>query len=245
MSKIQPYVWGAGGTYWDRDVLPTKADLLNPGAVAAYSFIQEWAQKGWINTEELTNDNTLQFMISRQCAGIDLSSNLVMTLRLNDPSTDWRGAPIPAMDASHKPLNFAGGSALVIPSTSRHPQEALDFMLWLTSESTQRLKYGLDKGLGVSRDDIYTQATPASRAVISDPRLAQDPAWKGVIVDVPTRPAGISPAYSKAYEIEAAMQERIIRDPHSDVKAQLAAAQDQVQKLIDDSIKKQPDLYQP
>src|SRR3954454_341556 len=154
MSKIQPYVWGAGGTYWDRDVLPTKADLLNPGAVAAYSFIQEWAQKGWINTEELTNDNTLQFMISRQCAGIDLSSNLVMTLRLNDPSTDGRAAPTPAMDPSHKPLNFAGGSALVIPSTSRHPQEALDFMLWLTSEGTQRLKYGLDKGLGVSRDDI-------------------------------------------------------------------------------------------
>jgi hypothetical protein len=41
------------------------------------------------------------------------------------------------------------------------------------------------------------------------------------------------------------MQERIIRDPHSDVRTQLATAQDQVQKLIDDSVKKQPELYQP
>jgi ABC-type glycerol-3-phosphate transport system substrate-binding protein len=87
-------------------------------------------------------------MISRQCAGINLSSNLVMTLRLNDPSTDWRVAPIAAIDAEHKPLNFAGGSALMIPSTSRYPKEALDFMTWLTSEGTQRLKYGLEAGPG-------------------------------------------------------------------------------------------------
>src|SRR6202165_2520555 len=31
LSKIQPFVWGAGGTYFDVDVLPTRADFTNPG----------------------------------------------------------------------------------------------------------------------------------------------------------------------------------------------------------------------
>ncbi|HEX2184442.1 MAG TPA: extracellular solute-binding protein, partial [Chloroflexota bacterium] len=144
LSKIQPYVWGAGGTFWDRDVLPTRSDLLNPGARAGYAFIREWAQNGWLITEELNSQKIVQLMVSRQCVGVNWSTNLARQLRANDPSTEWRVAAIPPMDASHKPINFAGGSALVIPATSRYPKEALDFILWLTDEKAQRLKWGVD-----------------------------------------------------------------------------------------------------
>ena len=70
------------------------------------------------------------------------SCNLAATLKTNDPATDWRVAPIPVQQASDKPYNYAGGSALVIPSTSKYPKEALDFILWLTSREGQALKFG-------------------------------------------------------------------------------------------------------
>ena len=56
------------------------------------------------------------------------------------------------------------------------------------------------------------------------------------------RAAGISPAYSKIYDILAQMQERIIRS-NADVDEELKAAQAQAQPLLDQSISQYPDLY--
>lgn len=243
LNKTQPYVWGAGGTYWDRDVLPTRADLTNPGLTAAYGFLREWSQKGWMNTEELSTDKIVQFMGSRQCASVNWSSYLVRRLRASDASTDWRVASIPAQDASHQPTNYAGGSALVVLSTSKHPKEALDFILWLTDVETQRVKFGIDTGVEVPAQDLADQAAPVTRSLTTDPKLRQDPNWSGVLLNVPTRPAGISPVYSKAYELLADMQERIIRT-NSDIAAEEKGAQDKIQALLDDDRKQHADLYQ-
>ncbi len=125
------------------------------------------------------------------------------------------------MDASHQMVNFAGGSALIIPSTAKHPQEAMAFMLWLTDVEAQRLKYGLDPGLGLSQQDIADQSTPANRTVASDPALAEDPLWKDAINQTPPRTPGISPVYSQIYQVLADMQERVIRT-NNDLDTELA-----------------------
>jgi multiple sugar transport system substrate-binding protein len=244
LSKMQPFVWGAGGTYFDQDVLPTKADFLNPGMRSAYGFLREWAQNGWMNTEEINGQKAVQWLVSRQCAGIDYSTNLTMQLRANDPDTDWRAAPLVSMDASHPPVNFAGGSALIIPATAKHPQEALDFIMWLTDIQAQRLKWGADPDLGLAKEDLADQATPANRAVASDPGLNENPTWKGVLNPTPPRTPGLSPVYSQVYQVLADMQERIIRT-NNDLDAELSGAQDKAQQLLDDNIAKQPDLYKP
>jgi ABC-type glycerol-3-phosphate transport system substrate-binding protein len=244
LNKIQPYVWGAGGRYWNDTVPPTEADVTNQGAIDAYNFIDEWAQNGWLNTEELTGETDIQFMVSRQCAAINYSTIFALQFAVNDPETDWRVAPIPPMDTSHEAANFAGGSALVIPSTTEHPQEALDFMLWLTSAEAQRLKYGLDPALGLAPEDLYDQATPANRAVSDE--LAEDPTWTQALATthIPTLPAGgLSPVYSQSYEILASMQERIIRTD-ADVEAELQAAEQAVQELINQNMQDMPELYQ-
>jgi multiple sugar transport system substrate-binding protein len=244
LSKIQPFVWGAGGTFFDVDVLPTKADFVNPGMRAAYGFMREWAQNDWMNTEELSGPRAVQWMVSRQCAGMDYSTNLAMQLRANDPDTDWRAAPLVSMDSQHPPVNFAGGSALIVPSTSKHPKEALDFMLWLTDVPGQRLKWGLDRELGLSLADLANQATPANRAVATDAALNEDPMWKGVLNPVPPRTPGVSPVYSQIYTVLGDMQERIVRT-NSDLDTELTTAQDKAQKLLDDNLAKMPELYQP
>src|SRR3984893_19417825 len=113
-------------------------------------------------------------MVSRQCAGMDTSTNLTMQLRANDPDTDWRAAQIVSMDAQHAPVNFAGGSALIVPSTSKHPKEALDFMLWLTDVPGQRLKWGLDKDLGLALADLANHATPDNRTLAQAPSHHED-----------------------------------------------------------------------
>ncbi|HEY4028667.1 MAG TPA: extracellular solute-binding protein [Candidatus Dormibacteraeota bacterium] len=242
LSKMQPYVWSAGGTYWDRDLLPKRADFQNPGIVAAYSFAQEWAQSNWTNTSDITSTNSIQWMISRKCAAMDYSAALAVTLRVNDPSQDWRVAATPVKDASFKATNFAGGSALVVPSTSKYPRAALDFILWLTSREGQSLKYGVDNSLGLAKQDVFNEATPSSRDVGS--RLTGNPDWKQALATsgVPTRPSGVSPAYSRAYQLLADMQQRILLK-RSSVDQELGSTQGAVQQLIDDSMQKNPELY--
>jgi ABC-type glycerol-3-phosphate transport system substrate-binding protein len=240
-AKTLPYIWNAGGSLWDRDVLPTKALFTTPAVSGTYKFLAEWAQKQWINTDEISGDNQLQLMISRKCAAIDISTNLTLALQTNDPKTDWRIAPPPSMNANAQPVTFGGGSALAIPSTVAHPKEALDFMMWLTSNDGQNLKFGVTKDLGLTDDDIAAQATPASKNT-SEALKNNDPKWKQAILIIPSRPAGVSPAFSKIYDILAAMQERIIRS-NANVDEELATAQQQSQQLLDQSIAQYPNLY--
>jgi multiple sugar transport system substrate-binding protein len=243
LSKIQPYVWGAGGTYWDRDVLPTRADFTNAGTVAAYSFAQEWAQNNWMNTSDITTTTSIQWMISRKCAAMNFSAILATTLKVNDPSQDWRVVATPVKDASTKPTNFAGGSALMMPSTSAHPKEALDFMMWLTSQQGQSLKYGVDNSLALSKTDLYNQAVPANKSVNS--KLSGSADWKQALATstVQTRASGVSPIYSTAYQMLADMQERILLKK-TNVTQELTTTQAAVQQLIDQSRQKNPELYQ-
>ena len=240
-AKTLPLIWNAGGSIWDRDVLPTKALFVSPVVSDVYKFLAEWAQKQWMNTDELTGDNTLQLMISRKCAAMNTSSNLTMGLQTNDPKTDWRVAPPPSKDANPNPVTFGGGSALAIPSTAAHPKEAVDFMMWLTSDDAQGLKYGLKKDLGLAEDDYFAAANPVSKTV-SESLKTEDPRWKQAILTIPSRAAGISPAYSKIYDILAQMQERIIRS-NANVDQELQNAQAQAQPLLDQSIAQYPDLY--
>ena len=58
---------------------------------------------------------------------LDAGASTVMLYAANAPDTDFRVAAYPTKDDSFEPVNFAGGSALVVPSTAAHPEEALDF----------------------------------------------------------------------------------------------------------------------
>ena len=194
-----------------------------------------------MNTDELTGDNITQLMISRKCAALNGSSNAVLGLQNNDPKTDWRVAPFPSKDAGGQPpVTFGGGSALAVPSTAAHPKEAVDFMLWLTSDDAQRLKWGVTKDLGLSDDDIFASSNPVSKAVSED--LKKEARWKQAILTIPSRPAGISPAYTKIYDVLASMQERIIRS-NANVDEELTTVQKQAQDLLDQSIASYPSLY--
>ena len=76
---------------------------------------------------------------------------------------------------------------------------------------------------------------------VSD-QLKTDPKWKQSILTVPSQPPGISPAFSKIYDILADMQERIVRS-NADVKSELANVQQQSQTLLDQGIANYPQLY--
>ena len=242
LAKTQPYVWGAGGTYWNKDVLFTKATFDNPGVIDTYTFMQEWAEKGWLNTSEMTTNNALQFPISRKCAAMDFSAGQALLLKVNDPNTDWRVAPYPLQKKSNKPYNYAGGSALVIPSTSKYPKAALDFIMWLTSQEGQSLKYGLNPGLNLAQQDIFNEALPANKVVSA--KLSKKPEWKQALAtsNVPVRISGLSPVFSKSYQLLADMQDRILLKK-TNVRTELSSTQQQVQTLIDQSKQQNADLY--
>jgi len=240
LAKTMPWVWTSGGDYWDKPILPTKANFTNPVVSDVYKFEQEWSQKQWRNTDEISTSNDLQLMISRKCAAMAYSSYFILALQTNDPKTDWRVAPIQSKDGSGQPKTYGGGSALVIPTTAAHPKEAMDFMLWLSSDDAQKLKYGVTKDLNLADQDLYSQANPASIAV-SD-QLKNDPKWKQSILTVPSQPPGVSPAFSKIYQLLADMQERVVRS-NADVDSELTNVQQQSQTLLDQAIVNYPQLY--
>lgn len=240
LAKTMPWVWTSGGDYWDKPVLPTKADFTSPTVTDVYKFQQEWSQKGWRNTDELNDTTTLQFMISRKCAAVIFSSDLILQLESNDPKTDWRVASIQSKDGSGTPYTYGGGSALAITTTAAHPKEAMDFIMWLSSDEGQKLKYNVTPGLNLADQDLFSQANPASMAV-SD-QLKNDPKWKQSILTIPSRPPGVSPAFSKIYQLLADMQERIVRS-NADVNSELANVQQQSQTLLDQAIANFPQLY--
>jgi multiple sugar transport system substrate-binding protein len=240
LAKTMPWVWTSGGDFWDRPILPTKANFTNPVVTDVYKFEQEWSQKNWRNTDELNDTTTLQFMISRKCAAVIYSSDLILQLEANDPKTDWRVAPIQSKDGNGQPATYGGGSALVVPTTAAHPKEAMDFIMWLTSDDGQKLKYGVTQGLNLADQDLYSQANPDSMAVSN--QLKNDPKWKQSILTVPSKPPGISPAFSKIYQMLADMQERIVRS-NADVDSELANVQQQAQTLLDQAVAQFPQLY--
>jgi len=240
LAKTMPWVWTSGGDYWDKPILPTKADFTNPVVVDSYRFQQEWSQKNWRNTDEMSDTVALQNMISRKCAALVLSSDIILQLEANDPKTDWRVAPIQSKDGNGTPNTYGGGSALAVPTTAAHPKEAMDFIMWLTSDDGQRLKYNVTPGLNLADQDLYSQANPASMAV-SD-QLKNDPKWKQSILTIPSRPPGVSPAFSKIYQLLADMQERIVRS-NVDVNTELSNVQQQSQTLLDQAIANFPQLY--
>ena len=57
LAKTMPWVWSSGGDYWDKPILPTKANFHQPPVTDAYKFQQEWSQKQWRNTDEMTDAN--------------------------------------------------------------------------------------------------------------------------------------------------------------------------------------------
>ncbi|MBV8720307.1 MAG: extracellular solute-binding protein [Chloroflexi bacterium] len=240
LAKTMPWVWTSGGDFWDKDILPTKADFTNPVVTNVYKFEEEWSQKQWRNTDELNDTTTLQLMISRKCVGLIFSTDEVLQLGANDPKTDWRVAGIPSQDGKGQTTTYGGGSALAIPTTAAHPKEAMDFIMWLTSDDGQRLKYGVTQGLNLADQDLYVQANPDSIAV-SD-QLKNDAKWKQSIVAFPSRPPGVSPAFSKIYQLLADMQERVVRS-NPDVDSELANVQQQSQALLDQAIANFPQLY--
>jgi len=240
LAKTMPWVWTSGGDYWDRPILPTRADFTNGVVSDVYKFEEEWSQNGWRNTDELNDTTTLQLMISRKCSAVIYSSDLILQLEANDPKTDWRVAPIQSRDGNGTPTTYGGGSALAIPTTAAHPKEALDFIMWLTSDDGQRLKYNATPGLGLADQDLYSQANPDSMAVAN--QLKDDPKWQQSILTVPSRPPGISPAFSKIYQLLADMQERIVRS-NTDVDSELATVQQQSQALLDQAVASFPQLY--
>jgi len=147
---------------------------------------------------------------------------------------------IPSQDGKGQTITYGGGSALAIPTTAAHPKEAMDFIIWLTSDDGQRLKYGVTQGLNLADQDLYSQANPDSMAV-SD-QLKNDAKWKQSIVAFQSRPPGVSPAFSKIYQLLADMQERVVRS-NPNVDSELANVQQQSQTLLDQAIANFPQLY--
>lgn len=88
----------------------------------------------------------------------------------------WRVAPFPKADDG-KPHNVMGGTALVIFRKSKHPREAMQWMLYLNS--LEALEYMLRHRM--NRGDASNLAIPPNRAIWETSQVWRDPLFKPVL----------------------------------------------------------------
>ncbi|TIC79267.1 sugar ABC transporter substrate-binding protein [Nocardioides sp. GY 10127] len=137
---VTPLIWAQGQQVVDSD---GGFDLDNEATQKALGFLQQLQQRGDIpdSAKTDTGDGFFSVFASGKI-GIDLAGgNGVNTATLGtDPSFDFGLAPIPGPEEGQW-ATFSGGDTANISATTEHPDEAWDFISWLSSKSTSEDLY--------------------------------------------------------------------------------------------------------
>lgn len=135
-----PLIWAQ-----DQEVVTDDGsfDWDNQATQDALAFLQSLYENGDIpeTSKTDTGDGFFSVFASGKI-GIDLAGgNGVNTATLGtDPEFDFGLAPIPGPEDGQQ-ASFSGGDAAAISATTEHPDEAWDFVQWLTSKETSQETY--------------------------------------------------------------------------------------------------------
>ena len=130
-----PYLWAAG-----EDPLAdqgTKADFDTQTTRDVFALYKSFWDEGLTPSNAQTQDgSTWADAFVGGHVGL-MAQGSAMINRLKKESTfDWGVAPIPAPDGSGT-STFVGGDSAAITATSKHPDEAWDFLQWTLEEHAQ------------------------------------------------------------------------------------------------------------
>ncbi len=165
------YTWGFdfGGRF--ADLAAGKVTPADPGIVKAFQFLKDWAAamgpqkvQTFISTYAPPNNPPQQhpFLIGK--VAMMVSGDWVLnSIRQYAPNLNYGVTYIPVPNKGDKPSTWAGGWSLVIPTGSKHPAEAFQFLSWMCGPDGQKM---------------YTTGT------------LHLPTWKALLDDIePLRPA--------------------------------------------------------
>lgn len=198
--------WGLwfGGNLWDRKRTIT---ANSPENVAAFAWIESYVHKFGVDNLRKFGASSGNFAspqnpfmegrVAMELQGVWMN-NFIEKFA---PTLEWGAAPFPAIDPDQVPVaTLAECDIVVIPRGARHPEEAFEFMLYLSSQpALEKLNLGQRKFSPLrEQSEAFVQAHP-------------NPAIK-VFVDLARSPqAGHVPRVSMWAEYRDEMQVAIDR----------------------------------
>jgi len=140
------YTWGFafGGKF--ADMAAGKVTPDDENIVKAFTFLHDWAKAmgpqqaaTFISTYEPPNNPPQQnpFFLGKLAMMVN-GDWMLNQLRQYAPNLNWGVTYIPVANKGDKPFTWAGGWSLVIPTGSKHLNEAFKFLSWMTGPEGQK-----------------------------------------------------------------------------------------------------------
>ena len=149
---LMPHVWASGGDWFNEDA--SAATFDDPEIKAAFEFFHWTLSNGHIppSAEADTGAFFVKTFMSGKI-GMQVISSTMMSLITNDaPDVNFGIAYIPGREGGVGA--WVGGDSIAIPKGSKHPDEAWEFLEWMTSEEVQ-LEYYAGLNYTPIRTDLW------------------------------------------------------------------------------------------
>ncbi len=237
LHNFAPWVWGAGGEMLNPG--NTAAVFNSPKAIEGFKFYASLFTKGYTPPDvlELNSAQVDGMFPSGEVAMIISGPWMVKNSRTPEDKGGFAGSvaaenfavhEIPAGPAGR--FTFVGGSDLTVWNSSKHQEEAVEFVNFLVSKESQ-IRYGGNIGM-----------LPAVKEALADPTFKDDPDY-GVFVQAVGHGKSY-PAIAAWGPIESAMVKNLGAlwddvagvngpfDPDTMIPARLDAAKQEVDALL-------------
>jgi len=134
LQTFSAYVQQLDGNLWSVQDDAWKVDFTSDAAKKVASFWQPLVQNKLVDTTHyftpewstMMNDGTLLSWV------VGVWGPGTLTSVAPDTAGDWRIAPMPKWDDSSK-TGIMGGSSAMVSATSKHPEQAVEFLTWLNT----------------------------------------------------------------------------------------------------------------
>ena len=133
---VAPLMWASGAK-----VLPASGDapaVEGEGVKAVLSLFHDMWSEGLI-PESAEGDTGANFQATFETGKIGMQGSggfAVASLKANHPEIDFGVALLPGM-SDGQVSSFVGGDVIAIPTGSKHPEAALEFIKWQLSDEAQ------------------------------------------------------------------------------------------------------------
>jgi multiple sugar transport system substrate-binding protein len=156
-----PLIWASGGDVLSEDGKTATVD--SPEVKAALEFYRQLWADGQIPAGAQADTGTDFFnAFPTGKVGMMGSGFFALGLMKNDhPDMNFGVTYLPGQDGGQS--SFAGGDSIAIPSGSKYPKEAFEFIQWATSDDVQLEQYAKANSLPVRTDladNEYFQVDP-------------------------------------------------------------------------------------
>jgi multiple sugar transport system substrate-binding protein len=145
-----PYIWASGGDVLNAD--GTTATLTDPQVAAALDFYRQMWADGLIPPGAQA-DSGADFANAFTSGTIGMAGTgafAINNLKTNFPEVDFGVTFLPGQEGGAS--SFAGGDSIAIPAGSNYPEQAFEFIKWVTSDEVQLNYYAQENSLPVRTD---------------------------------------------------------------------------------------------